>query len=446
MIERISYWFSGRYRFTARLIELLLLTQPDSPHRLLSAFAKALTGFTITDALDLEEAEPPLTTDTLDQMNHYIPAVEVGRLFEKSDEKGLNSDRMELIKCLFHVLMRWRIGSETTVLPIEGYMHETVMLGIGHLEKIGPRETLDGNYPVYLCEPLVVLCLSSIFEKHPWTMNHAWITDAVRTACNGSSLGFVFEEAVLLVLLQEFGGKLRALSDIFHCNQPWGLRKVTLVSLKRGDNGLMLCCPVSWTSGSSDRLGFRATSPTDVLNWLNNPNGKCFIFPDTHMGPDLLFFLQDEETKELILGAVQARIVQRLDTRAWLSTLDSVTLQYFYTSNMKNGRVPYAPAAYPGLLNDITDVLESILGSAEYKPVFDEYRKKLRSSTVLDQQFASQPPRKTPKYLRIIATQEAHQRWASECKGDVVVLRWGLVEEYLGSMVDVVMTGSLSVA
>ncbi|KAF8234123.1 hypothetical protein L208DRAFT_848667 [Tricholoma matsutake] len=175
---------------------------------------------------------------------------------------------------------------------------------------------LDTNYPVYLCEPLVVLYLSSIFARQSWTTNRPWITDAFCTARNSSSLGFIYEEAVLLVLLQEFGGKARALSDVFHCNQPWGLRKVTLVSLKRGNNGLMLCCPVSWTSGSSDRLGFRATSPTDVLNWLNNPNRKCFIFPDTHMGPDLLFFLQDEETKELILGAVQARIVQRLDTRA----------------------------------------------------------------------------------------------------------------------------------
>jgi hypothetical protein len=41
-------------------------------------------------------------------------------------------------------------------------------LGIGHLEKIGLAHTLDPsvNYPVYLCEPLVVLYLCSVFEKH----------------------------------------------------------------------------------------------------------------------------------------------------------------------------------------------------------------------------------------------------------------------------------------
>jgi len=92
------------------------------------------------------------------------------------------------------------------------------------------------------------------------------------------------------------------------------------------------------------------------------------------------------------------------------------------------------------------DVLELALGPAEYKPVVDEYREKLRSSTALNQQFVSQPSRKTPKYLRIIATKEAHQRWTSECQGDVGVLRWERVEEYLGSTADVVMTGVPSVA
>ncbi|KAF8223481.1 hypothetical protein L208DRAFT_1316565, partial [Tricholoma matsutake] len=419
LIEQILYWFSGRYRFTASLIELLLFDQMRSLHRVLSAFAQALTKFTITDAIDLEEAELPLTAKMRMRVWWYGSISNMDRISKQSDGMWDN-----LMKCLFHVLMRWRIGSQAMSLPIEGYMHQTIALGVGHLEKIGDIQPFDQNtnYPVYLCEPLVVLYLSSFFAKQSWTTNQPWITDTFCMACNSSLLGFIYEEAVLLVLLQEFGGKARTLSDVFHCNQPWGLRKVTLVSLKPGNNGLMLCCPVSWTSGSSDQLGFRATSPTDVLNWFNNPNGKCFIFPDTHMGPNLLFFLQDEETKELILGAVQARIVQRLDTCAWLSALDSVMLQCFYTSNMENSRVPYAPSVHPGLLYDITGVLESILGSAEYKPVFDEYQKKLHSSKALDQQFASQPPRKTPKHLRIIATKEAHQRWTSECKGDVGVL------------------------
>jgi len=229
--------------------------------------------------------------------------------------------------------MRWRIGSQTTLIPIEADMHELVALGIGNLAKVEPSRTLDPtkHYPVYLCEPLVVLYLSSVFDKHPRTRKQAWISDAFHGARNPSSLGFIFKEAVLLILLESFGDKIGALSDIFHCNQPWCLRTVTLVSLKRRVDGFMQCCPVSWSSGSSDRLGYKAKSPTDVLDFLNNPDGKCFIFPDNHMGPDLLCFLQDEETKELILVALQAKISQSLDMGAWRSALDSITPRFFYT-------------------------------------------------------------------------------------------------------------------
>ena len=211
-------------------------------------------------------------------------------------------------------------------------MHEIVALGIGHVGNVEPSQTLEPtkHYPVYLLEPLVVLYLSSVFDKHPWTTKQAWFVHAWRTARNTSSLGFIFEEVVLLVLLQWFGGNICPLSDIFHCNQPWGSRKVTLVSLKRMVDGSMQCFPVSWTSGSSDRLGFKATSPTDVLNFLDNPDGKCFIFPDNHMGPDLLCFLQDDETKELILVVLQAKISLSLSVTAWLSALDSITPQFFY--------------------------------------------------------------------------------------------------------------------
>jgi len=213
-------------------------------------------------------------------------------------------------------------------------MHELVALGIGHLEKVGPLETLpEGkNYPVYLCEPLIILQLSSVFEEH---RTRAWIIKAFRTARNASALGTVFEDAAAMMLLQMFGDKPCTLSDAFHCNQPWGSRKVTLVSLKCRIDDTMQCCPVSWNSGSSDCLGHKASSPADVLAFFNNPNGKTFLFPDNHMSPDLLFFLRDEDNGELILVGLQAKIKQSLDAQTWMSALDSVALQFFYTANVR---------------------------------------------------------------------------------------------------------------
>jgi hypothetical protein len=87
-----------------------------------------------------------------------------------------------------------------------------------------------------------------------------------------------------------------------------------------------------------------------------------------------------------------------------------------------------------------------MLGPAEYQPIVAGYRQKLRSFTALNEQLASKPSRKTPKYLRIIAAPDANQQWESEPQGDVGALRWGLVEEYLGSIAQFLITGSSSVA
>jgi hypothetical protein len=73
------------YRFTASLIEVLLSTQPGSQHHVFSAFASSLTRFTITDAIDLEEGEPPLTADTVNKTELYGPVGAMDRLFQKSD-------------------------------------------------------------------------------------------------------------------------------------------------------------------------------------------------------------------------------------------------------------------------------------------------------------------------------------------------------------------------
>ena len=126
-------------------------------------------------------------------------------------------------------------------------MHETVALDVASWSlRDGPCWMLDPkvNYPVSLCEPPVVLYLSSTFEKH------SWIIDAFRTACNSSSRihtrrdrSFRFSEAKL------------------HCNQPWGSRKVTLVALKRTPDSEMQICPVSWNSSSSDHWSYKVTSP-----------------------------------------------------------------------------------------------------------------------------------------------------------------------------------------
>jgi hypothetical protein len=93
------------------------------------------------------------------------------------------------------------------------------------------------------------MCPSNTFK--------AWVTDAARTTSNNSTLGFVLEEAILLILLEFFGGKECALSEAFDTDQTWG-----------STDDRMWSFPVSWDSGSSDRLGYKTSNPEDVVEFL----------------------------------------------------------------------------------------------------------------------------------------------------------------------------------
>ena len=226
---------------------------------------------------------------------------------------------MPLINVLTDALMRWTLGSEVTSISIEDNMQEMIALGVGFLTEMSSiLKDSDVNLPVYISEPLVVLSLRSIFETQRWTTMT-------------STLGYVLETALPLVLMETFGGKFSPLEEVFDCgSKSLGLRRVTLVSLKRVASGELQTCPISWNEGSSDRLGLKAKTPAHVLKFFDNPDGKIFLFPDNHMRPDLAWFLQDEETKELILCFDQSNIT--LDAKAWKKAIEALTPQLFYTT------------------------------------------------------------------------------------------------------------------
>jgi hypothetical protein len=95
-----------------------------------------------------------------------------------------------------------------------------------------------------------------------------------------------------------------------------------------------------------------------------------------------------------------------------------------------------SPSKYPELLEDVMTALHSVLGPAEYKPLAEGARKKLRSSTIADQNFAIKPTRLTPSFLRVIATHDEKRIAlfkAADPNGGV--LKWGHVERLFGDAV-----------
>jgi hypothetical protein len=99
--------------------------------------------------------------------------------------------------------------------------------------------------------------------------------------------------------------------------------------------------------------------------------------------------------------------------------------------------VQYAPSKYPDLLEDVLSALDAKLGPNEYEPSVSDQRPITRSITKKVENSASQPQRLTPRYLRVIATPNDHQkdRLEAEWKGDVGVLRSVCVERYFPNVV-----------
>jgi len=99
--------------------------------------------------------------------------------------------------------------------------------------------------------------------------------------------------------------------------------------------------------------------------------------------------------------------------------------------------VQYAPSKYPDLLEDVKSAFDAKLGLEEYQPSVSDQHPQTRSVTKKAEESASQPQRLTPKFLRIIATPNDHQRerLKAECKGDVGVLRSECVKLYFPNVV-----------
>jgi len=93
LLERIQYWFKGRYvhplllenfmkayksshRLTASLLELLY-SENLPRHRILTSFVRHITGFTITDATDLEAKEGPIPKELDAKIKTFRPLISV---------------------------------------------------------------------------------------------------------------------------------------------------------------------------------------------------------------------------------------------------------------------------------------------------------------------------------------------------------------------------------
>ena len=346
--------------------------------------------------------------------------------------------------------MRWSIGSEPTTLPVEGDAKPLISLGVGYLadaSSSAENETEDleavvANKPVHFGEPLMVLRLARLFGLPGQKL---WMNAQLRNFIEKADLGFRFEQAMVMTLMDSFSHGFTPLGSIFHVDKTSESLKVRLVALKRFSDGELATVPVTWKTGCGDRWGFSASNPGESLRFFTEPRGIPFLLPDKHMGPDLFFFGQEESSNELIAFGVQCRIRASMTTGNWRSAHSTLRLNNFYTivvrllgiSNFDiveislqkdDQRMDYAPKSYPNIKSNLLSALDDLLGKELSQPAPNSIRAQLRSSKHLGIN------RKTLKYFGLVAPTN------DETIGTNVVAREGfgavrssLFKDYLGS-------------
>lgn len=193
-------------------------------------------------------------------------------------------------------------------------------------------------------EPLTHLALDSWLRSHQ-EQRQIYRHFAENHKNNSVDGNNGMENYVALYLAHVFSD-WRSLGDVFtfegiDCDSTLASQKGRLVALRRDVNGALHAGEVSFPLGEMQApssaarvLGFNAASAPEVLSWLKQEadTRAPFLFPNTHMGPDIIFCLQ-LQNKRLIWVAMQVKYISGAMPQANLEhAIRSVTPSAFFVN------------------------------------------------------------------------------------------------------------------
>ncbi|PBK63369.1 hypothetical protein ARMSODRAFT_1024109 [Armillaria solidipes] len=334
LLDRIEKWLPSRPRLVASLLEMyvqaeeLLGDRIKIPyHKILSQAFCVSTGFQPMDGIIYERTEGEIP-DAMAGCSFKCSIMTVRKRFEQD---GLEQDRR--ILQLSSRMLYWWILSRKDRLNLELDHDSAVkLIDIG----LAPLPSLPAPFPdcfmrnvdhsAAMTEPytsLSYMALLSSKKKHVFKTAMAW------ALLDPSERGSLFEDLTVFVLMENLGRPDGCcLSDVICFRNPapiWAASRYRLVGLvKNESDDTFTSAPVTWNSGASPRLGFKSTQPEDFHQWLSDPHGVPFIFPQVYHGAEGFAVLENIATKERVILAVQnkvGRIEPLLDAQNVLENL-----------------------------------------------------------------------------------------------------------------------------
>ncbi|KAK0464613.1 uncharacterized protein EV420DRAFT_1053591 [Desarmillaria tabescens] len=272
------------------------------------------------DAAFLESQEEEIPNSILSE---YFPPSAMG--VKKQVEHENNCDLMMTVSRL---LYRWILSNPSGRELSHDHASRLVDFGVTSLPPTVARTpykfTRDVAESVALTEPCGALSLMALLGSAGADPLKASMREAVFDVEEIADEKDIFKRGIILVLMEKLGKEAGCtLDDIlqFHDGAPpWTKECYRLISFVRNsDSGAQIPVRVTWKSGASPHLGFKAREPDDVMCWIKDPNGVPFIFPDAHHWSDALAIVENLTTLERSMLVIQDR-TEATDVKEPLST------------------------------------------------------------------------------------------------------------------------------
>ncbi|CAG7849790.1 SubName: Full=Uncharacterized protein {ECO:0000313/EMBL:CCA72955.1} [Serendipita indica DSM 11827] len=253
----------GRHRFTATLIQLLLLGQwllhgPASPLSILKRYIQALTG-----------CDPLNYNQQLLSQEPYVEPIMI---------KSFNWDKLDGGMLRYSSTIKWLTLGKPLIMDDD--KKPLVECGLGRF--ISTKQIDDSQRLVSIGEPLALVSIC----RH--IMDGPSLSSLIRIHLELNP-GKGFEVLVMVALTQLLQNQfsMENLFD-FHQERPqWSSLTAQILLQTAGVH-------TDYDSILHDRifndqgLPFEAKTPEDVINWLTMDTSPAWCIPDQSMGPDLM--------------------------------------------------------------------------------------------------------------------------------------------------------------
>ncbi|KAK0430880.1 hypothetical protein EV421DRAFT_236211 [Armillaria borealis] len=340
LLERIRDWLFPRPGLIAELLEIYktakLIKVRVPYHRLLSLMFANSSGYQPMDATLLEAKEEEIPNALLSRGFRYGMVELAARLNASSKLQDVG-----FLNTVCQICYRWILSSEATLVFPKDDAILLINLGITPLLRHRARTLkqfkADALDCVWSVEPFGVIVLISLLRDVGTDVFNASMRYNATFASEQAQKGYIFEKLVTLVLMDAFGREGSCvLNDVFRFAAPapeWTKRRFRLVSLIRNDDGLD-SVPVTWKSGASPRLGYKAREPSDVLGWMKDPKGIPFLFPDNNHRSDAVVIIEEVKSGQRSILAIQDKAGARFSFESAKESLDAP-----YSRKAKENRV-----------------------------------------------------------------------------------------------------------